>query len=231
MKKQAAPGMVRRGAVPAHEQVFQALRLQILYGDLAPGQSVTIQGLTETLGAGMTPVREAIRRLIAAGALTSQGNRRVSVPVLTESDISQLLFARKSIETELARRAARRVEAARVRTLEGIDTALDAAIAKGDVVGYLTENHRFHSTIYEQAGAPILTEIAERLWLRFGPSLRVVCGRMGTQSLADRHKDMLAAMARGDAELAALAMERDVEQGMDQMQAVLFGPAAQERFD
>lgn len=228
MKKQAMEPDVRRGAVPAHEQVFQALRLQILYGEMAPGQSVTIQGLTESLNAGMTPVREAIRRLIAAGALTFQGNRRVSVPVLTQSDISQLIFARKTIETEMARRAADRIDQDSVTRLGAIDAALDRAIDRGDVVGYLTENHRFHSAIYEQAEAPILTEIAERLWLRFGPSLRVVCGRMGTQSLPDRHKDMLAALARGDAEVAALAMERDVEQGMDQLQAVLFDQAPEE---
>lgn len=231
MQKQATAAAEHKASVPAHEQVFQALRLQILYGEMAPGQSVTIQGLTESLGAGMTPVREAIRRLIAAGALTFQGNRRVSVPVLTPSDISQLIFARKTIETELARRAATRIGPDDIARLEAIDTALDRAISAGDVMGYLTENHRFHSAIYDQADAPILTEIAERLWLRFGPSLRVVCGRMGTQSLPDRHKDMLAALAKPDPEAAALAMQQDVEQGMEQMQDVLFGPGGESRFD
>ena len=52
---------------PAHESVYQGLRQMILGGDFAPGQAVTIQGLVELLGAGMTPVREAIRRLISEG--------------------------------------------------------------------------------------------------------------------------------------------------------------------
>ena len=91
---------------PVHEQVYQRLRAQILFGEMTPGQAVTIQGLTGTLGAGMTPVREAIRRLISDGALTFQGNRRVSVPLLTAEDAGQLYFARKSIESELSRRAA-----------------------------------------------------------------------------------------------------------------------------
>jgi DNA-binding GntR family transcriptional regulator len=78
-------------------------------------------------------------------------------------------------------------------------------------------NYAFHTTLYAHAQAPILSDLTERLWLRFGPSLRVVCGRLGTQSFPDRHKDILDALRKQDAELAALAMERDVAQGMDQV--------------
>ena len=47
--------------VPTHELTYVRLRDMILFGQLAPGQPVTIQGLIAELGAGMTPVREAIR--------------------------------------------------------------------------------------------------------------------------------------------------------------------------
>ena len=60
---------------------------------------------------------------------------------------------------------------------------------------YLVENHRFHSDLNSLADAPILTGMVDRLWLRFGPSLRVVCGQMGTRNLPDRHKDVLAALS------------------------------------
>ena len=82
------------GAVssPAHEQVYRDLRARILFGEMAPGQPVTIQGLAQALGAGVTPVREAIRRLISDGALVFQGNRRVIVPALTVDDVEQLIF-------------------------------------------------------------------------------------------------------------------------------------------
>ena len=101
--------------------------------------------------------------------------------------------------------------------MERIDSALDHAIDTGDVTGYLHHNYQFHSTIYDHARAPILADLADRLWLRFGPSLRVMCGRFGTQSFPDRHKDVIDALRKRDPELAALAMERDVTQGMDQV--------------
>ena len=201
--------------LPAHEIVYQKLRAQILFGELVPGQAVTIQGLVETLEAGMTPVREAIRRLISDGALMFQGNRRVSVPLLGPQDLEELIFARKTIECELARRATLRISTADIEELVTIDNALDKAIATGDVAGYLVQNYSFHTALYSHANAPILSDIADRLWLRFGPSLRVVSGRLGTQSFPDRHKDILDALRRQDPEMAALAMERDVFEGME----------------
>ena len=90
-------------AMPAHAQVYLRLREMVLYGDLTPGQAVTIQGLTERLGVGMTPVREAIRRLISQGALEFQGNRRVSVPLLTAADIGEIIVAREWLDRRAAR--------------------------------------------------------------------------------------------------------------------------------
>ncbi len=203
--------------IPVHQQVYEQLRELILFGELAPGQPVTIQGLIGELGAGMTPVREAIRRLTSEGALEFQGNRRVCVPTQTDSNIEELIIARRALEPELAARAARNATKEDISILNEIDLRLDKAISHGDVGAYLRENYAFHSKLYEIADSPILTEIADGLWLRFGPSLRVVCGRMGTQNLPDQHKEMMNALRAGDAERTAKAIEDDVVQGMEQM--------------
>ena len=221
IKNKASASIVDKGKQPAHEQVYQTLRSQILFGELVPGQPVTIQGLTDSLGVGMTPVREAIRRLISDGALVFQGNRRVSVPLLSPGDIQEMIFARTSIESELSRRATSNLQAEDIDHLERLDTHLDRMIADGDVGGYLRLNQAFHETLYSYANAPILSDLAERLWLRFGPSLRVVCGRFGTQSLPDRHKDIISALREGDAEKAAKATAQDIEQGMELMSDAL----------
>ncbi|MDD9746498.1 MULTISPECIES: GntR family transcriptional regulator [Marinovum] len=204
--------------LPAHERVYRQLRALLLFGEMPPGAPITIQGLTARLDAGMTPVREAIRRLTAEGALTFQGNRRVCVPRLDAGALSELIHARVAIEPELARRACGFATAEDIADLRAIDDRLDAAIDSGDVRGYLEENYRFHAGLNALAGAPILLDLAEGLWLRFGPSLRVVCGRYGTQSLPDQHKAILAALAAGDTEAVARAMEDDVRQGMEHIQ-------------
>ena len=115
---------------PAHETVYRQLRESILFGELAPGQPVTIQGIADMLGAGMTPVREAIRRLTAEGALEFQGNRRVCVPQLTAGNVSELIFARQSIEPQLAMRATERATDPDLLRLDDDLSAFHARCAK-----------------------------------------------------------------------------------------------------
>jgi len=80
---------------------------------------------------------------------------------------------------------------------------------------YLRHNYEFHKTLYSFAGAPILESLADNLWLRYGPSLRVVCGRVGTQNLVDHHKQAIAAVRNGQFDDAAAAMSADVNEGID----------------
>lgn len=207
--------------IPTHEVTYVRLRDMVLYGLLEPGQPVTIQGLVGELGAGMTPVREAIRRLMAEGALMPQGNRRVSVPHLTLGLLDQVAFARLTVEPRLAELAAGHLTAGLIDRLQLLDNAVDQAIRAGNVPAYLQANHAFHFALYEASEAAVLVDMARSLWLRFGPSLRVVCARYGSSALPDRHSEALAAMRAGDAVALAGAIERDIAQGVDQVRLAI----------
>ena len=201
--------------LPAHEMTYRALKELLLFGEIAPGQAVTIQGLVARLEVGMTPVREALRRLISEGALEFQGNRRVSVPVLTPENLFELKFARAMIERELTLKGFSNIDENGLKQLESLDSGLDSAIARGDTGAYLRHNYEFHKMLYSFAEAPILESLADNLWLRYGPSLRVVCGRVGTQNLVDHHQQAIAAVRIGQFEEAAAAMSADVNEGID----------------
>ncbi|AWB48215.1 GntR family transcriptional regulator [Gemmobacter aquarius] len=205
--------------IPIHEVTYGRLRDMILFGRLEPGQAVTIQGLVRDLDAGMTPVREAIRRMTAEGALLPQGNRRVAVPELTPALLEQLAFVRLTVEPKLAELAVAHLTPALIDRLEAIDDRVDRAIRGGHVNEYLESNHAFHFALYEASDAPLLVDIARSLWLRFGPSLRVVCARFGASALPDRHEEALAAMRAGDGAALARAIANDIEQGIEQIRA------------
>ena len=128
---------VQNVGLPTHELVYRQLRELILFGEIAPGQAVTIQGITDRLAAGMTPVREAIRRLISEGALQFQGNRRVIVPILTSENLQELVFARHAIEPQLIILATRNATLDDFDALVSIDSGLDQSIQIGDLGAYL----------------------------------------------------------------------------------------------
>jgi DNA-binding GntR family transcriptional regulator len=207
--------------IPTHEVTYARLRDMILFGLLEPGAPVTIQGLINDLGAGMTPVREALRRLAAEGALLPQGNRRVTVPRVSLGVLDQIAFARLTIEPHLAELASNHLTPALIARLEALDAQVDAAIRVGDITAYLQSNHAFHFALYEASNAPVLVDMARSLWLRFGPSLRIVVARGGALALPDQHGLALSAMRAGDGTALAQALRDDILQGVDQVRAAL----------
>lgn len=207
--------------LPEHQSIYQQVRDLILFGILVPGQAVTIQGLAKMIDGGMTPVREAIRRLTAEGALEAGGNRRVRVPLMTRKTLDDIAFARLAVEPRLAELAARRMTDGCLRELAALDHEIDAAIAAGSIERYLEFNFRFHFCLYEQADAPVLSKIAGSLWLQVGPSLRIVCGRFGTSNLPDKHGEALTALREGKVEEVASAIADDIRQGLGQVRLTL----------
>ena len=53
----------------ANEYIYRCLRSLIMYGEILPGTSMTLRGVGKEFGVSMTPIREAVRRLVAEGAL------------------------------------------------------------------------------------------------------------------------------------------------------------------
>ena len=213
--------MTETRKIPTHEITYARLRDMILFGLLEPGAPVTIQGLIKDLGAGMTPVREALRRLAAEGALLPQGNRRVTVPRVSLGVLDQIAFARLTLEPHLAELACAHLTPALIARLEALDAQVDGAIRAGDITAYLHSNHAFHFALYEASEAPVLVDMARSLWLRFGPSLRIVVARGGALALPDQHVLALSAMRAGDRAALVQALRDDIQQGVDQVRTAL----------
>ena len=203
--------------IPEHQRIYQRIHDAILFGELVPGQAVTIQGLSNMVGAGATPIREAMRRLTAEGALLAMENRRILVPEVSESQLVELRYARNAIEPHLAMIALNNMDSSDLSNLIATDEKLNSAIEVGSVEKYLYHNYQFHFQLYQHANFDILLDLARALWLRVGPSLRVVCGRYGTANLPDMHDQAIQAIRDGDMDALRVSIEADINQGMDQI--------------
>jgi len=196
--------------LPTHERLYRDLRERLLFGQFRPGMSVTLQGIADDHEVSLTPVREAIRRLVAEGALEMHGNRRISVPEMHEDRTDELLAVRLLLEPEIAKRAIGNVD---VTLLRAIDDQMDKAILEGNVDDYLKCNFAFHFTLYRASNASIMISIAESLWLQMAPYMRVVCGRVGTSNLEDQHKRAISAIEAKNVDALEAAIIEDISSG------------------
>ncbi len=81
----------------AHDQVYRTLRMRIMYGEISPGQAITLRGVATEFGVSVTPVREALKRLVAEGALRIPVTARFQTPELSSALIQALASLRALI--------------------------------------------------------------------------------------------------------------------------------------
>ncbi|MEL7151416.1 MAG: GntR family transcriptional regulator [Pseudomonadota bacterium] len=198
----------------AHDRVYRALRARIMHGELEPGTSLTLRGIGAEYEVSMTPAREAVRRLVAEGALTLSNSGRVATPELSNERIEELAALRALIETELASRALPRAHLALIDRLNMINHEVAEAVAKGDSVSFIRRNLEFHRTLYLRAQAPAMLAMAETVWLQLGPTMRKLYGRMRQGKPPAYHRHILAALRAGDEPGLRLAVRTDVTQGL-----------------
>lgn len=200
--------------IVAHDRVFRTLRQRIMHGELPPGQALTLRGIGQQFGVSMTPAREAVRRLVAEGALSMTLSGRVMTPELSNERIEELASIRALLEPELASRALPRAHPALNDRLAAINAQLAEVIAKADAVGYIRANLEFHRTLYLRAQAPAMLAMVETVWLQLGPTMRALYGRMQRTGLPSQHRAIVAALRAGDEPGLRLAVGRDVTQGL-----------------
>ena len=108
----------------------------------------------------MTSVLEAIRRLTSEGAFNLKDNRRIIVPELSDQNISELHFLRKTLEPQLVALATDCADKEDILRFALIYADLDDAINTGDINLYWRKNYEFHKKLYRLANAPILETVA-----------------------------------------------------------------------
>ena len=196
-----------------HEQLCDL----ILQGDLAPGQTVTVATIAKALDVSPMPVREAISRLMALGALRVVSGRSIGVPRLGLADLTDLRRVRLEVETTAVRWAVAAADDGFLKRLEALLVAMEEAESAGLAKEFIHANYRFHFAIYGQAGSPMLLEIISTLWLRINPQFHLL-QRSGHYRVSNlQHRQMFDAISERDPEAASIALKCDIDGAYDVM--------------
>jgi DNA-binding GntR family transcriptional regulator len=210
----SAPDEDSLGRDTLADQAYRRLYQALMTGGLLPEQVLTVRGIAESYGVSLTPVREAIQRLVAERALTIENARTIRVPRLDVETYREILKIRLELEPMAAREAAPLMDNAEMDRLDGVVAAHVAAIKAGQAHQTLTANIDFHLSIYRASRQPVLVGIIESLCLRVGPTLNLLfpqyCGSLTGHEL---HLQAIDALRRRDGDALAHAIREDLTHG------------------
>lgn len=193
------------------DQLYQRIREGLLAGRFQPGERLKIRDLAAEWGTSPMPVRAALQRLAAEGALEGEPQRSVRVPPMTRERYQNIFQVRLGLEGLAVELATPNLTAVDLAELRDCVARMDVAIEQRNVQGYLDANSQFHLSLYGACGNPVLLRSIESLWLQIGPFFnRLFTGADLSLRLNDFHEDAFAAIEAGDAKAARQAMEQDL---------------------
>ncbi|WP_240006188.1 GntR family transcriptional regulator [Pseudaquidulcibacter saccharophilus] len=199
---------------PLHEAIYKKLRLLLETGALAPGQALSLRNLAHSFEGSVTPVRDAVWRLAAEGALYIGPTRRISVPTLSRNQVRELMRVRALLEPEAAILALDNITPEIISQMRAYDAELNKAAMEGNVQEYMANNHAFHFTLYAASNSDVLIPLIESIWVRFGPYMRHAYPDVaGMEGVEDHHAQALDALEKRDAIALKRAIKADIGDG------------------
>ncbi|KHL05010.1 GntR family transcriptional regulator [Sinomonas humi] len=198
---------------PLREVIRDTLRTRIFEGHYAPGTRLIERDLAAEFNVSRLPVREALRMLVQEGILAERASRGSVVAALSEKDVEDLFDVRHSLEVLACRLAARRATPEDIDKLQSLIDRAEDALARGSI----NEAHRLNSEFHDE-----VTRIADNGFLR--TALEPLQGRMhwlfrhvtDLPELVHEHRELLAAIASGDPELAAVQSTHHIDKYREQ---------------
>ena len=196
-------------------QVYDSLRDALTAGRFTPGQKLSFRFIAGTLGVSLTPVREAIRRLVAEGGFEMRPNRSVRVPLMTRDKILELRDIRMAIEGLAAEKAAAHFTRDHGSTLRRVAAELLAVRSRGDTVADRQKIREFHFTLYAIANQPTLLRVIEGLWLQTGPYMNLLYPDfIASPRGPERRLRIIKALQAQDGATAKREMQGDIDDAL-----------------
>lgn len=192
------------------EEVYKALHDAFTRGEFGPGAVLNLRSLADQLGTSMTPVREAVRRLVAEGALEDTPSRTLEVPQFNIDRMLDLKRARLALEVMVLDIALDVMDNATINQLEDVLKTDTIGLAKGPD---LRKNYDFHFLLYRKSGSQVMLPLIRSLWLQYGAYLNLIVRQDGAIKVDEHqhHREIITALRNRDRAAARSALTADIE--------------------
>jgi DNA-binding GntR family transcriptional regulator len=176
--------------------------------ELPPGSAVSEAMLSQRLGIGRTPIREALQRLARERLVQILPRRGVIVSDINVKAQLRLLEVRREIERLVARSAARRATSEERTRFAEIARGMERAARTGDDVSFLRLDREFNELCmvaarneFANTALGLMNSLSRRFWyLHYKQAADM-------PETAKLHADIARAVAEGDETAAARASD------------------------
>lgn len=194
------------------ENIYQAIRDQITFGELNPGERLTEPSLAARFKASRSPIREALRQLESEGLITLERNKGITVSKLSIEQVDDIYSIRSLLESYASRLSAERATKDHVRYLKGLNENLKRAAKALDLDSWLKQNTLFHDFMEEHCGnsnlIPILSTLKRRIY-RYKYVIISIPGHF--EEYIEQHEGIVRGCTKNDGEMAEKFMKKHLE--------------------
>lgn len=153
------------------ERAYRALEEEIVTLRIAPGTVVSEALLSQRLGLGRTPVREALQRLARERLVQILPRRGIVVSEIDVAAQLRLIEVRREIERLLVRSAARRSGENARRSFAAIGLGMERAAQENDDLAFMRLDRAFNLALLDAAGnefavgaMSLMNGLSRRFW-------------------------------------------------------------------
>jgi len=227
------------GKSSAEEMAYSKIIDLLLSKNYAPGDRLIETELAEMIGVSRTPVRNALRKLVAEGLLVTGKNKGCYVPHLNAKDMKEVFDARIFLEGKAAFEAAYRRTQKDIETLSRIIEEEKEYYKRGDVANYTNANKNLHLAIAALARNSYIDKFVRQTFWRselyifyfdrfYAPDLSKVILRDPHKSISCiEHEKIVKAIVEKDSSGAEIAMKSHLKSTYEYLSPrfLMYGPS------
>lgn len=152
-------------------QILERLRNEIVAGRIPPGERLIVSALAESVGAGQTPIREALMRLVSEGLVTLEDQRGFSVAPVSRRELIDITETRAEIEALAVRSSIENGDDRWEGNLLGAYHRLSKSLKRGEDgfsinADWEDRHNNFHGVLVSACTNKVLLQLRAQLYDR-----------------------------------------------------------------
>ena len=196
-------------------RAYHTIRDAIRDGTYQPGTQLREEQLAAEIGVSRTPIRDALRRLLADGLVETRRNYGTFVTDLTPAELLEIFEIRALLEGYAARKAAENVTDDEIRELERLATEMESISGSDDerVDSFSRLNREFHLVIARASRSRRLEKMLSQMFeVPLEPLKQYRLHRLINIDRSNRqHREIIEALRERNPAWAALRLESHLQ--------------------